>query len=281
MSSTTITFDFKADGVSTNPTSVVFRDAGGTYGVKRQDTDASVVAIDTALTSSGTTGSYHYTFTDPAANLTYDYGIQVVYNGETYNYASTKAGGQSTATNLLDVLPRVKPYVGSASDQIVEQQLRIALRDWAKDTLGIRETVSITGVADQTEYTVTSTYSAQILKVYEVRVDESAVYWNMENPPNLIKLTGAPTGGEAIEVDVALLPDEDATGVPEEVTNEWGDGIASGCLYRMFMMAGMPWANEQAAMFHRDEFWDSMALAKRSMASNREDDRTIKLDYAL
>ncbi len=86
---------FKVDGVLTDMTSVKLSSEDGTYGVKRNDTGAVVVADGTAMTHVST-GIYDYTFTDPADDLTYTYSVEWVYGGETYWFEATLAGPVST-----------------------------------------------------------------------------------------------------------------------------------------------------------------------------------------
>jgi len=73
---------FKVDGVLTDVTSAKLSDADALFGVKRNDTDAIVVADDTAMTNVST-GVYKYEFTAPAAGLTYTGSLEFVYSGET------------------------------------------------------------------------------------------------------------------------------------------------------------------------------------------------------
>lgn len=83
MAQITITFTHKVNGTLTNATSAVLSDPTGTFGVKRNDTNAVVVADGAAMTNS-TTGVYTYTFTEPAAGLTYTYYVEWVYAGLTH-----------------------------------------------------------------------------------------------------------------------------------------------------------------------------------------------------
>lgn len=83
MAQITITFTHKVNGTLTNATSAVLSDPTGTFGVKRNDTDATVVADGAAMTNSAT-GVYTYTFTEPAAGLTYTYYVEWVYAGLTH-----------------------------------------------------------------------------------------------------------------------------------------------------------------------------------------------------
>lgn len=275
MASTTIKFDLEIDGVATNPTSIVFRDAGGTYGVKRQDTDASVVAIDTALTNSST-GSYYYTFTDPAVNLTYDYAIQYVYDGETYTEAKTISGGVSASDNVYDLLPRIQPRLKGCPDNFVKQNLRRAVRNFARDTWAIEEDITVTGVASQREYTLTSTYDASVLRVKDIKIDDVSVGFEMNDGSNLIKLNGAPATGDSVVCTCAILPDEDATGIPQPILDEWGDGISAGALRLLHEMEGTSWFSPNNAQICKWEYVRATGEAKRSLLRERMGDGIMR-----
>lgn len=102
-----IQFHLSIGSTPTNATSVVFRDPTDTYGVRREDTLATVVAAGTPLTHTGT-GEYEYTFTDPEPNVRYTYWIEWVYQGQTYRYQqSIGTTGESDAyVNVPEPLPR-------------------------------------------------------------------------------------------------------------------------------------------------------------------------------
>lgn len=86
--SITVNFDFYVDSVLTDVTSAVLSDVLGAYGIKRNDTDAVVVADGTAMTNVGT-GQYEHTFTEPVAGLSYTYDVEYVYIGVTYRSSYT------------------------------------------------------------------------------------------------------------------------------------------------------------------------------------------------
>lgn len=86
-----ITKSFKVNGVLTDATSMTLSSADSTFGVKRNDTDAVVVADGTAMTRIST-GIYQHEFTDPANNLEYTSAIEVVYQGITTHFQSTFDG---------------------------------------------------------------------------------------------------------------------------------------------------------------------------------------------
>lgn len=118
---------FKVDGVLTNVTSARLSDPTGTFGVKRNDTNAVVVADGTAMTLVST-GTYQYEFSD-VPNVAYTAYVEFVYQGATYHFevdfaaaASVAGGGPISYATLKE---RVGHYlfgaeVGTsfASDQL-------------------------------------------------------------------------------------------------------------------------------------------------------------------
>ena len=107
--SLTIQEKFTIDGSLTDVTSVVLSDPTATYGVKRNDTSAVVVADGTAMTKVST-GVYRHTFAEPAAGLTYTYWVEWVYGGETYRDEHTITGATASAgrvCTLADVKGRL------------------------------------------------------------------------------------------------------------------------------------------------------------------------------
>jgi len=100
MSTVTIRRTFKVNGVLTDVTSAKLSDATGAYGVKRNDTDAVVVADGTDMTRTAT-GTYEYTFTEPASDLSYTAWVEFVYQGRTYR-AEHDVSGTTAAEAAAD-----------------------------------------------------------------------------------------------------------------------------------------------------------------------------------
>lgn len=92
---------FTIDGILTDVTSVALSDPTGTFGVKRNDTGATVVADGTAMTKVGT-GTYEYAFAEPEPNLTYTYWVEWVYSGETYHDEHTVVGTVTLPVSLAE-----------------------------------------------------------------------------------------------------------------------------------------------------------------------------------
>ncbi|WDI44774.1 hypothetical protein [Bremerella sp. P1] len=95
-----ITIVHKIGGTATDADSTpVLSSEDASYGVKRSDTDAVVVADGTAMTKTDT-GTYTYSVTEPATGLTYLYSIELTYNGVT-TYITGSVAGAATATSSL------------------------------------------------------------------------------------------------------------------------------------------------------------------------------------
>ncbi|TFG89000.1 MAG: hypothetical protein E4H18_01075, partial [Hyphomicrobiales bacterium] len=96
MSQSTLTVRIAIDGIGRIGLAVLLSDPTGAYGVKRNDTDAAVVADGTAMNEIGG-GYYAHTFTDPAPGLSYTGWVEYTYEGETYHASHTFTGVASDA----------------------------------------------------------------------------------------------------------------------------------------------------------------------------------------
>jgi hypothetical protein len=100
-----IEFKFKnptdpEDNTFIDATTVKLSSSDTAYGVKRNDTDAVVVADDTDMNNVGT-GCYEYNFQEPAFNLTYTYSVEAIYNSVTYYFVYDNFKGTFVQTNKL------------------------------------------------------------------------------------------------------------------------------------------------------------------------------------
>lgn len=140
MAQITIRERFTIDGTLTNVTSVVLNDPTSTYGVKRDDTDAIVVAAGTALTNVSI-GVYEYEFEEPTSGLTYTYYVEYVYGGNTYRVERFITGGgdldfHSTANWMTkeDIVDWLKQEFGpltlATPDATLRQIVDNAVRYW-------------------------------------------------------------------------------------------------------------------------------------------------------
>lgn len=165
--SRTVRKTFSVNGTPTDVTSAVLSDPTGTYGVKRNDTDAVVVADGTAMTRVSA-GTYEYEFTD-VAGVAYSAYVEFVYEGHSYYVesdfeATSTVGDSSMAITYSKLKERVGHYLfgirsSFSSDQLldiadcVEDGLKrvYAAHDWSF----FRPLVDVTTTAPYATGTVT------------------------------------------------------------------------------------------------------------------------------
>jgi hypothetical protein len=279
MSSTLIKTRIKIDGSLTDPTSVKLSDPDGTYGVKRTDNDAVVVADDTSMTKEDT-GIYYHSFTDPADDLTYSFYVEFVYDGETYYIEGTISGGADQSENLYDLLPRLLPYVQDVPDLIAKQQLRHAAQDFCRKTeIWEYEFATDVTVADQADYTLSPPTNTVVLRIPDYRSDgEAAVqidgsestYSYSLDMENVLTLDPAPTEADLdLDVWAILLPEEDCTNLDDWLIARWGQAIVDGAVWLLKGMSDEPWSDPKGADNAERRYRTNIAAAKRERHTHR------------
>lgn len=128
---------WKVDGVLTNVTTAKLSDPTGTYGVKRNDTDAVVVDDGTDMTNTST-GVYEYSFTD-VEGVSYTAYVEFVYDGATYHFEvdiPARSAANSMLASYSGLVERVGHFLfgirsGFSSDQTsdIEECIGDGLRD--------------------------------------------------------------------------------------------------------------------------------------------------------
>jgi len=133
----TISQTFKVAGVLTNVSSAKLSDPTGTYGIKRNDTEAVVVADGTNMTNSAT-GTYDYVLT-AAFDVSYTAYIEFVYDGDTiyieFDLPAVADDAYGMLSSYASLYERVLHYLfgirdGATADQTndVEDCLKDGLR---------------------------------------------------------------------------------------------------------------------------------------------------------
>lgn len=270
--SITITKSFKPNGVLTDPTgnSMKLSDPTGTFGVKRTDTDAVVVADDVSMTRLST-GIYTYTFDEPADSLTYEYWTEFVYAGETHRLEFSIVGGVSQSNNLYDLLPRIQTMVTGIINLVeLKQKLRRVTMDFFRRTeIWVQDLDVITSVADQEDYSLTTSYSAFIHRVKEIVItntNDNKIPWRFKDVTvdggTVTIVPAYTTAGDDIDVKVVLIPEEDCTQFPTHLLQRWGQGIVDGTIGYYAGRAATVSYDPVKAGYHLREFEDAISSAK-------------------
>lgn len=90
-------------------------------------------------------------------------------------------------------------------------------------------------------------------------------------PDPTIKLLQAPGESEtgALTVDIVLIPEYKSDGLPIDFLNRYGDGIMGGALDILMRMPNSPWANPQAAVDFKKEYFTQINRARRDNLAGR------------
>lgn len=249
---------FSLDGAWSDPSSVVLSDATGTYGVRRKDTQAVVVAAGTPMVRVGD-GLYRYYWSDPAAGLTYEYAVTYVIDGETYRETGEVIGGGLGLLPLTDLDPMVRTWIGGASDALLHQQVRFAFRRLCERTRIYEWVGDITLEEDVSEYALSIPAGTGLLSIESVTyldddglVEYGAVpIYHPERGDCSVKLVHTPSAsGDPIRVRACVLPDRTCADAPDWLMQRYGDTIASGAIMMLAGMQGRPWFNMAAYKMH-------------------------------
>lgn len=135
MSTRVVRKTFKVDGVLTNVTTAKLSDPTSTYGVKRNDTDAVVVADGQDMTNVST-GVYEYSFED-VVDVAYTAYVEFVYDGATYYFEvdfAARSEESVMAFGYSTLLERVGHYLFGIRDGFSADQTD-DIEDCIKDGL--------------------------------------------------------------------------------------------------------------------------------------------------
>jgi hypothetical protein len=177
-------------------------------------------------------------------------------------------------TALLDFAKYVRPEVPGCPEIMILDAIKQAGIEFCERTKIAKEVVTITTVADEPRYALTTeegTTPDMILVVkredaenldpssHEEFTDEhfdrdsgEPRYYYLDD--NEIVLGMIPSGVEDLDVTVKLRPTEEATTLPDVLANKYKRKIACGAKARLMVMAGKPWSNPAAAQFNESEF---------------------------
>lgn len=132
MSDILLTFTHRVANVLTDATSVVLSDPTGTFGVKRDDTGAMVVAAGTVMPRLEA-GTYQYTFAAPAAGLTYTWYAEWVYGGATYRAEFTLVAGGSWPVTVAEAKVQLRVDSDLTVDDTLLEGLIGTATEWCQD----------------------------------------------------------------------------------------------------------------------------------------------------
>lgn len=273
MSQIAISKKLLIDGVLTDATTVKLSSSDGTYGVRRTDTLASVVADGTDMTHEGT-GLYTYTFTEPDEGLTYEYAVEIVYDGETTRFTGTLTGTTEATTgtvSLYTLTQHLTPYLPGCPDPIIKKALRDSFSEFCQNTFIWLEEVAVGHtVADQEEYDLVSGYDAEVLFVQKVEVDGYEWDFSYHLNEDVIEFDTAPTTADLdIVAWVVLKPRSGVYVVPAWIVARWWQGIVALAKHNLKSMAGTAFYDPKGAELALREYGSYQSKARGEAVGKR------------
>jgi hypothetical protein len=158
------------------------------------------------------------------------------------------------------------PYLPGAEIELVDFQIRKVMRDFLTRTTLLREPFTFTTVPGAATYRLTPGYG-EVASVMEVRSPYSVYplpvvpeakraivptpdmprgWWTAIAP--LLVLHPVPDAEYDIHVVAAVRPTNDADRLPEDITNQHEETLATGVLAAMYSMPGKPWTKKDDAL---------------------------------
>jgi len=226
----TIRSRFEIDEVLKDITSISLSEPNGTYGVKRNDTDAIVVPDGTVM-SKISTGIYEYTFSDPAYDLTYTCWIEWSYGGETFYEEHTKSGPTSAESVTI-----TSSDINTRARQITHRESTTELTDIRLTTFILEAVREIAKRSMCLKSSTTGILSANVNTI--------------SRPSDMIKNIAA--------IDSLYL---DSHPLDQITFNEWLAGKINGYAYRNGTIYVTPTqnSNKSYTIYYRKEHSSSVA----------------------
>lgn len=189
-----------------------------------------------------------------------------------------------------DFYPFVRPHVQGCPNPLLDQQLRLAAREFCEGSRVWKEwsdTVTADGTTNRFEFDIAS--GQDLVKVCRCLVNGKD--WSIKASRDLPQdwetastglfetlvflndseymLFGAPASGDEIRLEIALEPALDGTGVDDAVHKAWADAIGFGAVARLLATPKKPWSEPGAAPYYRGLFTDAMHKASNQDLNRR------------
>ncbi len=272
MGQSTIVREIWIDNVLTDPTTVLASSSDGTYGVRLASDETVVVADGTAWTQLST-GVYSLSFTDSGAGDTYEYVMEIVYDGKTHHIDGTIVGSTDGSDNLYALMSRIQPYVhGGCPEPVIKQCLRAAaVKFFKRSGIWEEDLDAIVSVADQDEYTLSTSYAATIRRVRWVTVDDIETgIKKVSSDGGTLTLLSPPFESDLdIVVSVTFFPKATCAEYPSSLLDKYDGGIIDGCIMELKLQADKPWYDANGAVARMEGFNAAVAEAKAERSDNR------------
>jgi hypothetical protein len=170
--------------------------------------------------------------------------------------------------NISDIIPRVLPFVYSCPKSMVVDALQNIAMDFFKNTEVWQDVLS--GDIDQCEQAIDffpEVSDSVIVRIFSLTIKGGKVSrecFSLEGH-NVVRLKyRLPHDAHGCFAHVVLRPGRNATKIPAELIEDWGDVIAAGALAKIKLMTGpkVEWSDPQGAAVQNQLYVEGTARAK-------------------
>lgn len=176
--------------------------------------------------------------------------------------------------------PLMIPELPACSASLILQAIQKSARKFCIDTEIWSETLdSIDLVKDQTDYTISSSWDAEIRRIKELRINTKANIAEGNDgtiqKPALYEFTPeddtltlddsiepAENVTDGLEIDVCLVPMNATTVVDPVFLNYWSGAIIAGAMVSLMLMPKQKWSNPTQATFYQLQYNKMWTKAK-------------------
>lgn len=181
---------------------------------------------------------------------------------------------------LLSVLyPLVRMFVSNAPDPAMDDAIRVAARDFCRESKFLRRTLVLSTLANELLYVLASDIAQT--EVFEVKAVQlgvdplkptgfedvpqqagSSLLYIFEPPADLwLTPTQEIAQDSGLAVRVVLQTTMDCTLIPDYLLNKFEHGIAEGAIARLKAMKDRSWADPAGVGYHQDRYRREIATA--------------------
>lgn len=179
--------------------------------------------------------------------------------------------------------PQIRLFCRSAPDITIDHAIREATREFCRKTWYVRETITITEVADEPYYTLVPTSDqTEVIGVVAAQRDDCALLpptsqeevrqkdgtpktW-IYLPPSTLELQPYPaadlTEYKDISVRIAISPILTSTELPDAPFHRYDKEIAYGAISYLASIPGENWTSDKVAAMAEARFHEGMRHAK-------------------
>lgn len=186
--------------------------------------------------------------------------------------------------NLTDLLPLVRERVHNCPDVVIEQALRWAARDFARETHIWTANSTFTLAAGSNTLTVpfTPPVDTVVVSWRMLLIDEDGIPINVLDRPDWPRVRSdsrpsyvyfvdsnnpvfdaRPATDTVIRYEVALMNARASNVIDDDFMNSWGDQLAAGARYKLLTQPDRYWADVGAAQLDLGEYRQGIMGAKQ------------------